>query len=1552
MSGVIPTVLSPARVSQALASAGPPAGSGGLRISSTDPLAPGNGIETQPRLSGSRPKSTSPSRAIAMAFPSTTTCIPGSPFSADASPIPMAPSPADGGGGTTAGDRGSGSGTGEPSSTATSARSLNGRQRLPASKSFRGNRPDSPKANGGRVQLAAESSANSLSTAHVGGNGNGGGGGGVSSPGQRATYMSSVLSARGSRGGLGRDRSYAGSASSATGGLRLNQSSMSGGYTGGLESLGGLGGRGGPAVGLQPAPGTVGGIDVSRLAAIQRLLDEYDSDEAADVTSPRPEGSSYRRRSDSHSGEGGVRHRGSDSDSGTGSASGLRSLVSLRSRKDMQNWQPTVSAMKGSLEEHQQRLRERADVTQHLKRWTEQVLEDAKRAAAGGTSSRASDIVRAASVRFKGVDEDHPESSSPSSPSPTPGVGRAPLELEFVDPDQELDDEEERRMEALMALPPNPRGLGAQLRTHFMNVVEDEVNKKIDALRAKWEAEKCHEAEELRELKESYREVRRHYVETKEALDKANTRLDVMKLQMKATAALNKVSKDATAAAATAAAAAPDGDGAATAATAAPATKGGRGSRVSTHDGSEGKTGGKGGKGGVGVGNAISSAENGAVTSALAPGAAGGHDDDLHDKLKSIGSRRPTSPTGDGDAAQAASAELQQQLRAHVDAAMNLNRKLQDAEQQLAKLKLDKTLLEQQLAAAGTRGGGAGEPGAAAAASGGGKYDADVQIFKLKQEKASLEQQLAATKSKSSSKGGKSGGGAAAKGGGSSFRAGGKAGSGGAAAAKVAELTEDVERLQIELAASKRVAANSSKEATDRRMELQKAKDDLSATKAMLDMAMQQIESVKEALAGEKERADRAVAAAVAAEEAQAAAQASAAAANSAAAAALVKRSAATGEVQELLERLEKERDVALTAAGELRQQARDLSNSLSERADEVMQLREQLMQRQMESSTAPEAAPPEQAAAAAAAPQPPISPAAGSNGVGGPHIHSKVTAAAVAAMQSLGVSLRQVPVVARRRPTSAVGPSGAASVGLDSAVGVAAAAAAAAALIPAVLEVLRQRIPEMVMALEAAAPFIASTFVDLMRAELLQGDGRAAVAADSNADAGPAAAAAAATGAASARSRRPENIMAGGLPSQELVSEQLDKLSALGSDRLYVFRNGTPPTATPAAATADGAGSGSGGLTVTFADADAGPPGGPASAAAASRPPAPPPPPVVVDGVTFYPLGVRESPKSSRRTGGSTIAAMSPDPNALPPTPEGREEEGEDSDGTAATATTAAVGGGYRAHANRSSYHDRDAILESYGSIYLDPELASVLQVGRVSPKAARAAGAGRGAISPEALGPSLRDRALSALQAPEPLPPPRQRPQSAAVRTIDAARQVIAHHGGGVLRFGQSARPVSAVLPPVRALTANPQKGVQLATRLRGPRQQSGRVSVRWSQQGGEEEEEAAVAVAGGAAVTGRLVPGLGLGPPMREVQLHTGLHGPPAATYLVSGEASAGPGPSGGGGGGDVVADELPTTGPQLAALARELMAAQEKAARELEAAMGKGIIVFPFGVPRRG
>lgn len=40
------------------------------------------------------------------------------------------------------------------------------------------------------------------------------------------------------------------------------------------------------------------------------------------------------------------------------------------------------------------------------------------------------------------------------------------------------------------------------------------------------------EMEELRELREAHKDLRRQHTETKEALDKANTRLELMKSQV------------------------------------------------------------------------------------------------------------------------------------------------------------------------------------------------------------------------------------------------------------------------------------------------------------------------------------------------------------------------------------------------------------------------------------------------------------------------------------------------------------------------------------------------------------------------------------------------------------------------------------------------------------------------------------------------------------------------------------------------------------------------------------------------------------------------------------------------------------------------------------------------------------------------------------------------------------------------------------------------------------------------------------------------------------
>lgn len=112
--------------------------------------------------------------------------------------------------------------------------------------------------------------------------------------------------------------------------------------------------------------------------------------------------------------------------------------------------------------------------------------------------------------------------------------------------------------------------------------------------------------------------------------------------------------------------------------------------------------------------------------------------------------------------------------------------------------------------------------------------------------------------------------------------------------------------------------------------------------------------------------------------------------------------------------------------------------------------------------------------------------------------------------------------------------------------------------------------------------------------------------------------------------------------------------------------------------------------------------------------------------------------------------------------------------------------------------------------AVYLDPVLATALQVGPISPAAARAAGAGPSALAVDgaATGPSPWDHGLGSSSQQSML---LRRPKSAAARALESARQQLAAaaaaqqqaaYGGGGGYAGSLARlprrPASAALPP----------------------------------------------------------------------------------------------------------------------------------------------------------
>ncbi len=111
--------------------------------------------------------------------------------------------------------------------------------------------------------------------------------------------------------------------------------------TGAGAAAGGDGsGRGGSTSGTAAgAPAVSGGIDMGRLIAIQKLLDEWDSDEEQEPASARGSAASGHRGSEAYGRSSDLGYRGERRTSDS-SGIGLRSLTSLRDRGDMHLWQP------------------------------------------------------------------------------------------------------------------------------------------------------------------------------------------------------------------------------------------------------------------------------------------------------------------------------------------------------------------------------------------------------------------------------------------------------------------------------------------------------------------------------------------------------------------------------------------------------------------------------------------------------------------------------------------------------------------------------------------------------------------------------------------------------------------------------------------------------------------------------------------------------------------------------------------------------------------------------------------------------------------------------------------------------------------------------------------------------------------------------------------------------------------------------------------------------------------------------------------------------------
>ncbi|KAG2455057.1 hypothetical protein HYH02_000882 [Chlamydomonas schloesseri] len=1772
-------LLSPARLTQAFSSLGPAAGSGGPRSPSASitvtptsgtgepmsaPAAPYTGAAApvqRPMTSAHTPKTPSPSRVAA------SPAAAGSLWSSgQAAGNGGNGGSSSGGGGRNArrvqydsavkgaGGGGSGGGAGETP--------LNYQPPLPPrGPLFTGPRPASG-ATGSRGGSGAGATS-ATPTPRGGGGGGGGarGGSGASSasPTPRDSYaggggggLNSFTAAGNAAVAMGRARSALGSRPTSTkrlsvGGAQGSFTSMGSGVT--------------VACGIGGAAGTAGGIDMGRLIAIQKLLDEFSDDDGdaggsspngpfpgggggggmrfsdasgagiPGVRSRRPSSSGYNPRDSDGSGGAGM------GGGGGGGASGLRSLAALRDKGDMHMWMPAVSAVKGSLEEHAQRLRERTDVTQSLRKWAEQVLEEA---------------ASHAPSRLKGV--------AASALQPAGAAGGAAVEppgLSEEDADQ-ADIDEERRLAAALAARPDGAGMGAQLRAHFNNVVADEVARKFDAMRATWNEEVSAEMEELKELREAHKELRARFQDSKEALDKANTKMEMMRRQMGPAGA--------------AAMAGLTGTSSPTARSSAASPE-----RHNHHDG-------------LNVHHSPDAAHGASHGGSHGPGHGRAHgashaeEDLLHDRVANIGSRRGTPLASHaGEGALFSNAELQAQLRKQAEQLAANTVRLQEAELALIKSKQDKTHLEQELAAAK---GAAVKAGAGGGAKGGARSKA--------------------------SAGGRSGGGKVSA-------------SDKAAADKAERLLQaEVDKLGKELAAIKMEATTKGREAAERAAELEKTRKELVGAQDSLSAALHQLSALREERDKDHKRADAAEAAAADARatamaEAQAAARAAAAASaveaeSGGGGAAAAATEAAAEEMSAALHELGRQRDEAVQAAGEWEA----LAGSLQQ---QVADLQQELQQQSLQQPSAAQSSHAEGSWASGSGggggaggddddggggqeSQPaPVLAVPGAEAI--PGLRAVVATSeggmqttprlpqpqhAELANHSVQTSARGTP---RRRDSAgyASARGGGGGSGGASASGEAAGAGAASTVATAALVLeLQRRLPAVIQHVlvgadagpltetepgdasgnttAGPAEAAAAAAMEVVRSELLRClAGLAGIGGGVGVDGAEGSAglnvlvlstvepAAVSGGAASARGLPP----AGGAAATAAVPAL--NLSALAQGQPLQAGVGAPGASSGGAsaeqaaarATAEAAASGAaaafssrGGSALSSARVVVAAGGSGGSSGRASAPTA-----VIVDGVTFVPLGFKGGAAAGRpavqgvalldghglvlqpqpqhhqqqlppqiqaqqlqqsaaavpsatsipmrdarsaSAAGPTAASLAdaghmtvtlPGPRSslvvasaarrrksafaslhsnylTPPNPnaaatsdgEGAVAGASDDDSAAVTAQVAQLGppqpsaagsGAASVRALRSAgagggASTGDGLMYSHmqqhgpAAVYVDPALASALQVGPISPAAARAAGAGPGALAVDgtATGPSPWDHGLGSTSQQSML---LRRPRSAAARALESARQQLAvaaaaqqqaAYGGGGGYVGGLARmprrPASAALQPfgggvsgmgalqqqqqiqmlqaqmqaqmqgwvvdasgaqpisegvdagpsgavasardgspqrpsvsfmlaeagakVRNIAATPQKGIQLPGRLRSAPTRSqalaaagGRVGSGGATQGFPDEP-----VAPQAAVTGNALPGPGLSPGFRELQLHVGRDAA-VATHFAPPPLEPGSAVSGEDGGGSprhgglqpqASASELPVNAAELAALARELMLAQERAAAELEAA----------------
>ncbi|MEW5298319.1 MAG: hypothetical protein WDW36_001459 [Sanguina aurantia] len=157
-------------------------------------------------------------------------------------------------------------------------------------------------------------------------------------------------------------------------------------------------------------------------------------------------------------------------------------------------WRASATGARGSVEAHERRLRERAEVTSSLRAWADGVV--ATRGPQSAQESRALD-------------------------------------------GDELDcqEEEEERAEAARRErgdKPDARGLGLQLRAHFQSVVAEEVTNKLVAAKVEWEKDAKTDMDELAYIRVSVKTLKAKYTEVKDALSSLQMTHDMLKKQVHA----------------------------------------------------------------------------------------------------------------------------------------------------------------------------------------------------------------------------------------------------------------------------------------------------------------------------------------------------------------------------------------------------------------------------------------------------------------------------------------------------------------------------------------------------------------------------------------------------------------------------------------------------------------------------------------------------------------------------------------------------------------------------------------------------------------------------------------------------------------------------------------------------------------------------------------------------------------------------------------------------------------------------------------------------------